>query len=158
MCGIVGILEKKPSAGQIFEALRRLEISRYDSAGIAILENGSAKRLRARAHRSAFDRGRCRLRASLSRGAVVPRRSVDSSSRNRERPPILWQRFVIARRKLQHTLAIVNVPQSTIAREVEAVLHTYARPEIGVASTKAFTCQLTVLAALANAAGGVGCP
>ncbi len=53
----------------------------------------------------------------------------------------------------QHTLAIVNVPESTIARESEAVLRTYAGPEIGVASTKAFTCQLTVLACLAIAAG-----
>jgi glucosamine--fructose-6-phosphate aminotransferase (isomerizing) len=52
----------------------------------------------------------------------------------------------------QHTLAIVNVPESTIARESEAVMHTYAGPEIGVASTKAFTCQLTVLASLAIAA------
>src|SRR5207253_960976 len=52
----------------------------------------------------------------------------------------------------QHTLAIVNVPESTIARESEAVIHTYAGPEIGVASTKAFTCQLTVLASLAIAA------
>jgi glucosamine--fructose-6-phosphate aminotransferase (isomerizing) len=52
----------------------------------------------------------------------------------------------------QHTLAIVNVPESTIARESESVLHTYAGPEIGVASTKAFTCQLTVLGALAVAA------
>ena len=53
----------------------------------------------------------------------------------------------------QHTLAIVNVPESTIARESESVLRTYAGPEIGVASTKAFTCQLTVLACLAIAAG-----
>jgi glutamine---fructose-6-phosphate transaminase (isomerizing) len=53
----------------------------------------------------------------------------------------------------QHTLAIVNVPESTIARESGSVLHTYAGPEIGVASTKAFTCQLTVLAMLAIAAG-----
>ena len=52
----------------------------------------------------------------------------------------------------QHTLAIVNVPESTIARESESVLHTYAGPEIGVASTKAFTCQLAVLASLAIAA------
>jgi glucosamine--fructose-6-phosphate aminotransferase (isomerizing) len=52
----------------------------------------------------------------------------------------------------QHTLAIVNVPESTIAREAEAVVHTRAGPEIGVASTKAFTCQLTVLASLAVAA------
>ena len=49
----------------------------------------------------------------------------------------------------QHTLAIVNVPESTIARESELVLRTYAGPEIGVASTKAFTCQLAALACLA---------
>lgn len=51
-----------------------------------------------------------------------------------------------------HTLAIVNVPTSTIARESETVLPTLAGPEIGVASTKAFTCQLIVLAALGVAA------
>ncbi len=45
--------------------------------------------------------------------------------------------------------AIVNVRESTIARESDAVLPTLAGPEIGVASTKAFTCQLSVLAALA---------
>jgi glucosamine--fructose-6-phosphate aminotransferase (isomerizing) len=52
-----------------------------------------------------------------------------------------------------HTLSVVNVPTSTIARESETVLPTLAGPEIGVASTKAFTCQLMVLAALAVAAG-----
>src|SRR6266702_4246445 len=52
-----------------------------------------------------------------------------------------------------HTVAVVNVPTSTIARESETVLQTLAGPEIGVASTKAFTCQLMVLAALAVAAG-----
>ena len=52
-----------------------------------------------------------------------------------------------------HTLAIVNVPTSTIARESETLVQTLAGPEIGVASTKAFTCQLMVLAALAVAAG-----
>jgi glucosamine--fructose-6-phosphate aminotransferase (isomerizing) len=45
--------------------------------------------------------------------------------------------------------AIVNVPSSSIAREADYVLPTLAGPEIGVASTKAFTCQLTVLFALA---------
>jgi glucosamine--fructose-6-phosphate aminotransferase (isomerizing) len=45
-------------------------------------------------------------------------------------------------------LAIVNVPESTIAREASAVLYTYAGPEIGVASTKAFTTQLATLACL----------
>jgi glutamine---fructose-6-phosphate transaminase (isomerizing) len=52
-----------------------------------------------------------------------------------------------------HTLSVVNVVTSTIARESETVLQTLAGPEIGVASTKAFTCQLMVLAALAVAAG-----
>ena len=51
------------------------------------------------------------------------------------------------------SLSVVNVPTSTIARESDDVLPTLAGPEIGVASTKAFTCQLTVLAALAIAAG-----
>jgi glutamine---fructose-6-phosphate transaminase (isomerizing) len=53
----------------------------------------------------------------------------------------------------QHIVSIVNVRESTIARESDAVLPTLAGPEIGVASTKAFTCQLTVLACLAIAAG-----
>ncbi|WP_028349850.1 glutamine--fructose-6-phosphate transaminase (isomerizing) [Bradyrhizobium murdochi] len=52
-----------------------------------------------------------------------------------------------------HTVSVVNVPTSTIARESETVLPTLAGPEIGVASTKAFTCQLMVMAALAVAAG-----
>ncbi len=52
-----------------------------------------------------------------------------------------------------HTVSVVNVPTSTIARESETVLPTLAGPEIGVASTKAFTCQLMVLASLAVAAG-----
>ena len=50
-------------------------------------------------------------------------------------------------------LSIVNVQESSIARESDAVLPTLGGPEIGVASTKAFTCQLTVLACLAIAAG-----
>jgi glucosamine--fructose-6-phosphate aminotransferase (isomerizing) len=53
----------------------------------------------------------------------------------------------------QHVLSIVNVPESSMARESDAVLETLAGPEIGVASTKAFTAQLTVLAAFALAAG-----
>ncbi len=52
-----------------------------------------------------------------------------------------------------HTVSVVNVTTSTIARESEVVLQTLAGPEIGVASTKAFTCQLMVLATLAIAAG-----
>jgi glucosamine--fructose-6-phosphate aminotransferase (isomerizing) len=56
-----------------------------------------------------------------------------------------------ARQAGQHVLAVVNVPESAIERESDAVLHTLAGPEIGVASTKAFTTQLAVLACLAIA-------
>jgi glucosamine--fructose-6-phosphate aminotransferase (isomerizing) len=58
-----------------------------------------------------------------------------------------------ARAHGQHVLSIVNVPTSSIARESDVVMPTLAGPEIGVASTKAFTCQLAALAALAIAAG-----
>ncbi len=58
-----------------------------------------------------------------------------------------------AREHKQHVLSVVNVPTSTIARESDVVMPTLAGPEIGVASTKAFTCQLAALAALAIAAG-----
>ena len=53
----------------------------------------------------------------------------------------------------QTTIAVVNVAESSIAREADIVLPTYAGPEIGVASTKAFTCQLSALASFAIAAG-----
>ncbi len=53
----------------------------------------------------------------------------------------------------QHILSIVNVDTSTIARESEIAAPTLAGPEIGVASTKAFTCQLAVFACLALALG-----
>jgi glucosamine--fructose-6-phosphate aminotransferase (isomerizing) len=57
------------------------------------------------------------------------------------------------RKEKQHVAAVVNVRESTIARESDLVLPTFAGPEIGVASTKAFTCQLAVLACLAIEAG-----
>src|SRR5580658_9264418 len=58
-----------------------------------------------------------------------------------------------AKKQGQTTIAIVNVAESSIAREADIVLPTYAGPEIGVASTKAFTCQLAALACFAIAAG-----
>src|SRR6202158_2669456 len=58
-----------------------------------------------------------------------------------------------AREQKQHVLSVVNVATSTIARESDVVMPTLAGPEIGVASTKAFTCQLAALACLAVAAG-----
>ncbi len=65
-----------------------------------------------------------------------------------------------AKQEGQHILSLVNVPDSTIARESDAVLRTNAGIEVGVASTKAFTTQLTTLACLvmatARARGAVG--
>ncbi len=58
-----------------------------------------------------------------------------------------------AKEQGQSVLAVVNVQTSTIARESSVIMPTLAGPEIGVASTKAFTCQLAVLACLAIAAG-----
>lgn len=52
----------------------------------------------------------------------------------------------------QTILSVVNVVESSIARASDVILPTHAGPEIGVASTKAFTCQLTVLACLALSA------
>ena len=54
-----------------------------------------------------------------------------------------------ARAEGQIIAVVVNVPTSSMAREADLLLPTHAGPEIGVASTKAFTCQLAVLAALA---------
>ena len=57
-----------------------------------------------------------------------------------------------AKSKRQHILSVVNVPESAMARASDLTLRTLAGPEIGVASTKAFTTQLAVLACLAIAA------
>ena len=54
-----------------------------------------------------------------------------------------------AKEQGQRIAVVVNVPTSSMAREADLLLPTHAGPEIGVASTKAFTCQLAVLAALA---------
>jgi glucosamine--fructose-6-phosphate aminotransferase (isomerizing) len=53
----------------------------------------------------------------------------------------------------QHILSVINVQTSTMARDSHVIMPTLAGPEIGVASTKAFTCQLSTLACLAVAAG-----
>jgi glucosamine--fructose-6-phosphate aminotransferase (isomerizing) len=58
-----------------------------------------------------------------------------------------------AKSQKQAIISVVNVPESAIARESDIVLPTLAGPEIGVASTKAFTTQLTVLLTAAIAAG-----
>lgn len=58
-----------------------------------------------------------------------------------------------AREHGQHIASIVNVEESSMGRESDFVFHTQAGPEIGVASTKAFTCQLVTLACIAIHAG-----
>ncbi|MEL6236541.1 MAG: glutamine--fructose-6-phosphate transaminase (isomerizing) [Pseudomonadota bacterium] len=58
-----------------------------------------------------------------------------------------------ARGRVGQTVAVVNMPESSIAREADIALPIMAGAEISVASTKAFTCQLTVLAVLAVLAG-----
>jgi len=60
-----------------------------------------------------------------------------------------------ARQKGSKTLAICNVVGSMITREASGAIYTHAGPEIGVASTKAFTCQLTALAILAAHLGQI---
>jgi len=92
---------------------------------------------------------------------------VDIASEFRYREPVLPERglamFIsqsgetadtlaalrLCKQQGQVTVAVVNVAQSTMAREADAVIPMHAGPEIGVASTKAFTCQLAALAALA---------
>jgi len=58
-----------------------------------------------------------------------------------------------ARSQGQHIVSLLNVPESSMARESDAIMRTKAGPEIGVASTKAFTCQLVALACFAIAMG-----
>jgi glucosamine--fructose-6-phosphate aminotransferase (isomerizing) len=63
--------------------------------------------------------------------------------------------LLYAKERGNKIISILNVPESTIARQSDVVLHTLAGPEIGVASTKAFTTQLVVLASLAIAAARI---
>ena len=108
------------------------QIGRYwleDLAGIPVsVETASEYRYRAPAH--------------LAGGAVI---AISQSGESLDTLMALRH----AREKGMKVIAIVNVPESSIAREVDVILPTRAGPEIGVASTKAFTAQLTVLFALA---------
>ena len=118
------------------------------------------RQILARTHRPHLGRGRHRLRVPLSRAGDAARAVRRSSSRNRARPPTPWRRLRYAKAQAQKIIAVVNQPESSIAREADVVLPTLAGPEIGVASTKAFTTQLAVLAclavALARARGAIG--
>jgi glutamine---fructose-6-phosphate transaminase (isomerizing) len=113
------------------------------------------------------------LACHCDRGNVLPASSADPEEegaqwtwRSRRHPRCLDQHAAgvaatldtlaslrYAREQRQHVLSILNVPGSSMARESDAIMPTLAGPEIGVASTKAFTCQLAALACLAIAAG-----
>ncbi len=111
----------------------------------------------------------------LEQIARVPA-DLDVASEFRYREPLLDQRGITLAisqsgetadtlaalryvRRFQPCIGVVNVPESSIAREASAPLYTYAGPEIGVASTKAFTTQLAALGcftiALAAAQGAI---
>jgi len=80
---------------------------------------------------------------------------VDIASEFRYRKPVLSEHSLFIAVSQSHgvkTAALVNVMTSTMSREADIALPINAGPEIGVASTKAFTSQLTALAALALAA------
>ncbi len=83
------------------------------------------------------------------RGAAMPEggMALFISQSGETADTLAAQRY--ARDQGQHIVDVVNVPESSMAREADLVLTTHAGPEIGVASTKAFTTQLTVLASLA---------
>jgi len=70
-------------------------------------------------------------------------------SANPAKPPTRWQRCAKRKKKVHLAIGIINVVGSTIARETDGGIYLHAGPEIGVASTKAFTCQLAVLTMLA---------
>ena len=95
---------------------------------------------------------RYRLRISLSQGAARFRQPGDlciAIRRDRRYARLAG----IRKSSWAAVLSVVNVPSSTMARASQIVLPTLAGPEVGVASTKAFTCQLATLACLAIAAG-----
>ena len=102
-----------------------------------------------RAVRPRARRPRCRERVPLPRAGAWSRAGWRCSSASRARPPTRSPRSATRGAEGQKIAVVVNVPTSTMAREADLLLPTHAGPEIGVASTKAFTCQLAVLAALA---------
>ena len=106
----------------------------------------------ARALRAPAGRDRRRLRVPLSRAAAGEGRALAvrlAVGRDRRHA---GHAALLQGRRRSASPPIVNVRTSTIARESDIVLPTLAGPEIGVASTKAFTCQLAVLACLAHRA------
>ena len=100
----------------------------------------------ARAHPG---RGRPRARSSAIAIRSSARATSSSRSASRARRSTRWRRSARPRRKGAQVLAISNVVESSIPRLSDYAFYTHAGPEIGVASTKAFTTQLVAIALLA---------
>ena len=109
---------------------------------------GTARRLSA----GRPGQGRHRMHLRLANSAIAIRSSRKercwSPSASPAKPPIRWRPCAKARKRAPCAWAIVNVVGSTIARETDGGIYLHAGPEIGVASTKAFTCQCVVLTML----------
>lgn len=88
--------------------------------------------------------------------ALLPNTLVVTISQSGETADTLEALREARRRGIAHSLAICNVPESSLVRESELVLMTHAGPEIGVASTKAFTTQLAAIMLLVIALGRRG--
>ncbi len=83
------------------------------------------------------------------RDPLVDGKTLVSPSPSRARPPTPWPPSRRPKRRGARAVAICNVVGSAITRECDGTLYTHAGPEIGVASTKAFTTQLAALFLLA---------
>ena len=98
-------------------------------------------------------RGRLQLRVPLPAADHRRRARWRSSSRSRARRPTRSARCAKRSGSARAVIAICNVVGSMATREADGTVYTHAGPEIGVASTKAFTCQLVALHLLAIALG-----
>ena len=105
-----------------------------------------------RAARARAGRGRLRLRVPLPRPDRRAERRWPSSSRSRARRPTRWRRCARRSARAPAASPICNVVGSMATRETDGTIYTHAGPEIGVASTKAFTSQLVALYLLGAAA------
>ncbi len=137
MCGIVGYLGDQQAYSLLLKGLERLEYRGYDSAGIAVYTND----------RIEINKSKGSLEALRLLEPIRGQMGIGHTRWATHGSPTAGLRE--AKRRGSRVLAITNVQDSSIAREADDVLYTYAGPEIAVASTKAYTTQLVVLSLLA---------
>ena len=136
-----------PDLGVDLAKISRVTISACGTAYYA----GLVAQILDRAVCARAGRHRCRLRDALPRDAAALKADCAVSFRSRARPPIRWRRFATARPTANASRRSSTSELRRSRANPHAALPTLAGPEIGVASTKAFTCQLSVLACLAIA-------